>query len=329
LRRRDFIRLWGGATALWLPAARGEPPPAARRVGIILPYADTNSEYLKNVAALRDELRQRGWIEGGNLQIDIRWATDDMARVRSEAANLVQSKPDIMLAVGGRVVPVLMQLSSTIPIVVPGASDPVGVGWIQSLARPGGNVTGFTFLELSIFGKMLELLKEVAPDTRRVAMIFNPDNPSTVVFRRWFEDGARKLALEPVEIPVHGIGDFARAVAETAGHQNSAVFVPPDVTLQGSRTEVVQLITKARLAAVYADETYIRTGGLMAYAVDRRALWRRAAEYVDRILHGEKPADLPFQQPTRYQLVINVGAAKALDLRIPPSVMIAADEVIE
>jgi putative ABC transport system substrate-binding protein len=180
MRRREFITLLSGAAVSEPLAARAQQPlDVMRRIGVVMPYTSTDTEYQTHVAALRDELRTRGWIEGRNIQFDVRWTTDNMDRIRSNAANLMESKPDVVLAIGGRVVPVLMQLSKTIPIVVPGASDPVGVGWVQSIARPGGNVTGFTFLELPMFGKMLEILKQIGPSTVRVVMMYNPDNPST------------------------------------------------------------------------------------------------------------------------------------------------------
>jgi putative ABC transport system substrate-binding protein len=330
VKRREFITLLSGTAAAWPLTARAQQPPdVIRRIGIVMPYADTDAEYQTHVAALRDELRSRGWIEGRNIQFDVRWTTDNMDRIHSNAASLMESKPDVVVAIGGRVVPVLMQLSKTIPIVVAGASDPVGVGWVQSIARPGGNVTGFTFLELPMFGKMVELLKQVGPNTTRVVMIYNPDNPSTNAFRRAFETAAGRLTVEPVEIPVHQIADIAQAIASAADRQDSAILVPPDITLQAHRTELVDLVTKSHLAAIYPQAVYVQTGGLMFYGADRLDLWRRAADYVDRILHGENPAELPFQQPTKYQFIINLNAAKALGLTIPQSLIATADEVIE
>jgi putative ABC transport system substrate-binding protein len=327
MRRREFIILLGSNATVWSLAARAQN--VTRRVGVVMPYAPNDAEYQTHVAALREGLQSRGWIEGRNVEFDVRWTTDDMDRVRSNASSLMAAKPDVVVAIGGRVIPVLMQLSETIPIVVAGASDPVGTGWVQSIARPGGNVTGFTFLELPMFGKMLELLKEIQPSIARVVMIYNPDNPNTEFFRRAFATGASQLAIEPVAIPVQQSGDIAHAVARAAERHNSALLIPPDITLQARRAELVDLITKSRLAAIYPQAVYVEIGGLMFYGADRIDLWRRSAEYVDRILHGESPAELPFQQPTKYQFVINLRAAKGLGLQIPQDLLATADQVIE
>jgi len=207
MKRREFFALLGGS-AVWPLAARAQQQQGMRRVGILMPYAKTDSEYESRVRAFRQELTKLGWTEGGNIQFDERWTIDDMDRVRAEAANLVASNPDVVIAIGGRVIPILMQLSRSVPIVVPGASDPVGIGWVKSMARPGGNLTGFTFLELSMFGKMLETLKHIAPVTARVALLYNPDNPNTVYFRRAFESAIGPLAIEPMVIPIHALADI-------------------------------------------------------------------------------------------------------------------------
>jgi putative ABC transport system substrate-binding protein len=252
-----------------------------------------------------------------------------MDRVRAEAASLMASNPDAVIAIGGRVIPILMQLSRSTPIVVAGASDPVGVGWVESLARPGGNVTGFTFLELSMFGKMLETLKQIAPAVVRVAFIYNPDNPNTVYFRRAFETAIGPLAIEPVIVPIHELAEIERTLAGLADRGNAAVFFPPDVTLQALRAEVVALVARHRLPAIYSDSAFPKIGGLAFYGADRVDLFRRTAGYVDRILRGEKPGDLPFQQPTKYQLILNLKTAKALGIELSPTVLALADEVIE
>ena len=198
MKRREFITLIGSAAAAWPLTARAQQPEPMRRVGILMPYAENDPEYRTHVQALRDALRKSGWIEGGNIEFDEHWTTDNMDRIRTNAAALVSAKPDVIVAIGGRVIPILMQMSRTIPIVIPGVSDPVGLGLVESLARPGGNITGFTFIELSVFGKMLEILKEIAPRNVRAGMIYNPDNPNTVAFRRTFEASAHELAIERV-----------------------------------------------------------------------------------------------------------------------------------
>jgi ABC-type uncharacterized transport system substrate-binding protein len=329
VKRREFITLLGGAAATWPLAARAQQLQGMRRVGILMPFPKTDNESEIRVRAFRQELAKLGWTEGKNVQFDERWTTDNMDRVRAEAASLMASKPDAVIAIGGRVIPVLMQLSRSIPIVVPTASDPVGVGWIESLARPGGNVTGFAFLELSMFGKMLETLKQIAPATVRVAFMYNPDNPNTVYFRRSFETAIGPLAIEPAIVPIHELAEIERTLAGLADRGNAAVFFPPDVTLQALRADVVALVARHRLPAIYSDPAFPKMGGLAFYGADRLDLFRRSAGYVDRILRGEKPGDLPFQQPTKYQLILNLKTAKALGLEVPPSLLALADEVIE
>lgn len=294
-----------------------------------MPFAKTDSEYESRVRAFQQELARLGWTEGGNIQFDERWTIDDMDRVRAEAAGLMASNPEVVVAIGGRVIPILMQLSRSVPIVVPGASDPVGIGWVKSMARPGGNVTGFTFLELSMFGKMLEILKQIAPATARVAFLYNPDNPNTVYFRRAFETAIGPLAIEPIVVPVHAVADIEPSLAALADRRDAAVFFPPDVTLQVLRAQVVALVARHRLPAIYSDPAFPKIGGLAFYGADRLDLFVRAAGYVDRILRGEKPGDLPFQQPTRYQLILNLKTAKALGIELSPTVLALADEVIE
>ncbi len=333
MRRREFITLIGGAAAApllpWPRAARAQRGARVRRVGILMPYVEGDSEYEGRVRALRQELAKLGWTDGGNVQFDERWTTDDMERLRADAASLLASNPDVVVAIGGRVVPILMQISRSIPIIVPGATDPVGTGWVEGLARPGGNVTGFTFFELSIFGKMLEMLMQIAPATARVAFIYNPDNPHTVLFRGAFEAAAGLLAVEPVSIRVHSLEHIDRAIAGVADRRNTAVFFPPDITIQALRQEIIALVQRHRLPAIYSDPVFPKIGGLAFYGADRIDMFRRTAGYVARILRGEKPGDLPFQQPTKYQFVINLKTANALGIELSPAVLVLADEVIE
>jgi putative ABC transport system substrate-binding protein len=329
VKRRAFITLIGGAAAAWPLAARGQQADRARRVGIMLPYAKGDNEYAVRVRAFRQEFEKLGWTDGGNVQFDERWTTDNMDRVRADATSLVASNPDTILAIGGRVVPVLMRLSRSVPLVVPGASDPVGVGWATSLARPGGNVTGFTLFELSILGKSLGILKQIAPVIVRVALMYNPDNPNAVFYRRTLEAAAGPLAVEPIAVPIHGLSDIDRAVASLADRQQTAIFFPPDVTTTALRDEVVGLMARHRLPAMYSDPIFVKIGGLAFYGADRIDLFRRSAGYVDRILRGEKAGDLPFQQPTKYALMINLKAAKGLGLELSPALLALANEVIE
>jgi ABC-type uncharacterized transport system substrate-binding protein len=329
LKRREFITLLGGAAAAWPLAARSQQADRVRRVGIVMPYAKGDTESDARVRAFRQELGKLGWTDGGNVQFDERWTTDNMDSVRAHAASLMASNPDIVVATGGRVVPILMRLSSSIPIVLPGASDPVGVGWAKSLARPGGNVTGFTGFELSMLGKSLEILKQIAPAIVRVALIYNPDNPNAVFYRRTAETASGPLAIEPIAVPIHGLADIDRAVTSLADRQNSGIFFLPDITINALRDEVVGLVARRRLPAMYSDSFFVKIGGLAFYGTDRIDLFRRSAGYVDRILRGEKAGDLPFQQPTKYELMINLKAAKGLGLELSPALLALADELIE
>jgi ABC-type uncharacterized transport system substrate-binding protein len=243
--------------------------------------------------------------------------------------NLLELKPDVVIALGGRVIPILLQLTRSVPIIIPGASDPIETGIVQSLARPGGNVTGFTLFELSIFGKWLEILKQIAPGTSRVAMIFNPDNPNTALYKRLFEADAGSLAVQAVIAPVHGIVDIDRVIETLAQQPNGGVLFPPDLTITQLRGQLVTTVARRRMPAIYADRVIVKSGGLISYDTDRIDLFRRTASYVDRVLRGEKPGDLPFQQPTTYQLTINLKTAKALGLDVPLHLQQRADEVIE
>jgi putative ABC transport system substrate-binding protein len=328
MRRREFITLLGGAAATWPVAARAQQM-AMRRVGILMPYPPGDAEIQTRVRAFREELRKRGWASGVNLQFDERWTSDNMDLIRSAAANLVELKPDAILAIGGRVIPILMQLTRSVPIVVPGGTDPVRRGWAESLARPGGNITGFAVMELSIIGKMLQTLKEITPNISRVAIIYNPDNPESADFTRSFQSAAGTLAVEPIVSPIHGLADIERVVATVAAQPNSGLFFPLDVTISAFMEQTVTLVTRHRIPAVYSERIAVERGGLMFYGADRVGLYRSAASYVDRILRGEKPGDLPYQQPTKYDLVINLKTAKSMGLEIPPKLLFTADEVIE
>ena len=329
MKRRMFITLLGGAAAAWPLTARAQQGERIRRIGILTPYPKGDPEMGIRVRAFREELGRLGWTDGANVQFDERWTADHMDRVWAEAASLIASNPDAILATGGRVIPVLVQLSRSIPIVIPGASDPLGVGWATSLARPGRNITGFTSFEVSIYGKTLALLKQIAPAITHVAFIYNPDNPNTVIYKRTVEDAAGPLAVESIAVPIHGFAEIDRAVAALADRQNSGILFPGDLTTIALRDEIVALIARQRLPAIYSDPAFMRAGGLAFYGPDRIDLYRRSAGYVDRILRGEKAGELPFQQPTKYQFILNIKVAKALGLELSPTVLALADEVIE
>ena len=328
MRRREFITLLGSVAA-WPLAARAQQPGRVRRVGILMPYAKGDSEHEARVRAFKQELAKLGWTDGGNVRFDEHWTTDNMDAVRSHAASVVASNPDVIVTFGGRVVPVFMRLTRFIPVVLPYASDPVGVGYAQSLAHPGGNVTGFTSFELSMLGKSLEILKQIAPAIVRVALIYNPDNPNTVHYRRISEAASAPLAIEVIDFPIHGLPDIDRAVANLADRGNSGIFFLPDLTTNALRDDVVGLVGRRRVPAIYSEPFFVKLGGLAFYGPDRMEGFRGAASYVDRILRGAKPGDLPFQQPTKYELMINLKTAKGLGLELSPAVLALADEVIE
>jgi ABC-type uncharacterized transport system substrate-binding protein len=328
MRRRAFLGILGSAVVSWPLAVRAQGE-RVRRIGIVMPFPPTNAEMQARVRAFRDELRKRGWAASVNVQFDERWTGDNMDFIRSAAANLVELKPDVILAVGGRVVPVLMELTRSIPIVNPGGSDPVGRGYAESLARPGRNVTGFAVMELSVVSKMLQTLKEISPNITHISMIHNPDNPGGALYARSFQSAAGPLGVEPTVIQIHGLADIERAVAATATQPNTGIFIPNDITIAAFAEQTLAVVARHRLPAIYSEREFVTKGGLVYYGTDRIELYRGCASYVDRILRGEKPGDLPYQQPTKYELVINLQTAKALGLTIPSKLLFTADEVIE
>jgi putative tryptophan/tyrosine transport system substrate-binding protein len=330
MRRRSFITLLGGgAAATWPLAARAQQRGRVRRVAILMPDPKGDSEHEARVRAFKQELAKLGWTDGSNIRFDEHWVADNVDMVRSHAADVVASNPDIIVTYGGRVIPVFMRLTRSIPMVLPSASDPIGVGYAKSLAHPGGNVTGFTSFELPMLGKSLEILKQIAPVIVRVALIYNPDNPNSVHYRRISETASAQLAMEIVDLPIHSLADIDRAVTNLADRGNGGIFFLPDTTINALRDDVVSLVARRRVPAIYSEPFFVKLGGLAFYGPDRMEGFRRAAGYVDRILRGEKPGDLPFQQPTKYELMLNRKTARALGLEIPPTLLALADEVIE
>jgi len=327
MRRREFISLLSGAAA-WPLAARGQQP-KVWRIGALMGQAEDDPDRGVRIAAFAQGLQQSGWTIGGNVRIDYRWATSDAERSRY-AAELISLKPDVLFASSGAVVGALQQATRTVPIVFVTVIDPVGGGWVSSLARPGGNATGFASHDFSLSGKLLELLKEVAPRVTRVAVIRDPTVPAGSGGFAAIQTVAPSLGVELTPIGVsdaseieHGITDFARFP------NGGLIMVGPGSSVALHRDLIIRLAAQHRLPAVYSSRRYIANGGLIAYADDPVDQFRRAAGYIDRILKGEKPADLPVQAPTKYQLIINLKTAKALGLDLPPSVVARADEVIE
>jgi ABC-type uncharacterized transport system substrate-binding protein len=325
--RREFITLLGGAAAAWPVAARAQSA-KVQRVGVLMAFAENDPEYQGRMAAFRQEIRKLGWLEA-DLRIEERWAADNMDRVRAYAAELINLKPDAILVGGRRALSVLQEQTQSIPVVFAGISDPVEQGIVASLARPGGNVTGFSSLELSVVGKMLELLKQIAPNITRAGFIFNPDNRTGVLLSRPFETLAAQFAIQPILLSVREPAEIERALDIFAREPNGGLLFPPDVTLYIHRQLVTAQIARHRLPAIYSDKVMVKAGGLMCYGPDRLDIFRRAASYVDRILRGEKPGDLPVQQPTKFELMINLTTARTLGIDVPPTLLALADEVIE
>jgi putative ABC transport system substrate-binding protein len=325
MRRRDFVALLGGAAA-WPMAAQAQPD-RVPRIALFMGIAD-DAEGRRRAATFRQALQQLGWKEGSNVRIDERWGVADTDVIRASAIELLQLNPSVIVVQGARAVPILQQATKTIPIVFVSISDPVGRGIVTNMARPGGNITGFQLFEFSVIGKLLEALKEVAPKVSRVACLVNPDNPAADFHVRSFETVAPSLAVQPLIARVHNSADIAQAI-EAFADQNGGLLLPPDDTTVVHRKLVVTLAARHRLPTVYSFRSFVADGGLMSYAVDVVDLFRRSASYVDRILRGEKPGELPVEAPTRFELSLNLQTAKALGLEIPPSLLARAEEVIE
>ena len=327
MRRRDFISFVSSAVA-WPLAARAQQPERMRRIGVLMALKEDDPQGQADVVAFQQALLELGWIDGRNIGLDYRWATGDPDRVRADATDLVQSAPDAIVVNSTPAARAFQQATRAMPIVFVAIADPVRTGIVLSLAHPGGNITGFTNFEASMGGKWLELLKEIAPRTTRVALIFNPDTHSGQFFQSLEAEGP-SLGIETVQTPVHNEAEIERAVASFNEEANVGLVSMPDIFTTAHRDLIISLATKYRLPAVSAFRLFAAGGLLMSYGIDALDLFRRAASYVDRILKGAKPADLPVQQPTKFELVINLKTAKAFGLTVPPALHAQADEVIE
>jgi putative ABC transport system substrate-binding protein len=327
MNRREVITLLGAAAA-WPLAARAQQADRLRRIGVLMGYGETDTETQARIAALKQKLDELGWREGRNLRIDYRFVAD-AERMRSGAADLVRLAPDAIVCSPGQVMLVLKEQTRTIPIVFANVPDPVGIGLVPSLAHPGGNITGFTSIEPTLAGKWLEALKEVAPYVTRMAVIYNPENPAWRERLRVIQAVAPSLVAELSPVGVVNTAEIERALTGFARQPNGGVIVLPSLFMQAHRKTVIALAAKHRMPAIYPFRYFAADGGLISYGIDTLDQFRGAASYVDRILKGEKPADLPVQAPTKYELVINLKTAKALGLEIPPTLLARADEVIE
>jgi putative tryptophan/tyrosine transport system substrate-binding protein len=329
IRRREFIFTLGGAAAAWPLAARAQQGERMRRIGVLMNIAADDPEVPARVAALAQGLGELGWTVGRNLMIDYRWGAGDTERIRKHAAELVAFAPQVILANSSQVVAALLQATRTVPIVFAGLPDPVGAGFVNSLARPGGNITGFLSFEYGMSAKRLELLKEVAPQTTRVAMIRDFTTAAGAGMFGAIQAVAPSVGVELSPIDVRDAGEIEHAVTAFARSPNGGLIVTGGPLAALHRDVIIKVAARHRLPAVYTFRYFVTSGGLISYGSDLVDQFRRAAAYFDRILKGEKPADLPVQAPTKYELVINLKTVKALGLEIPPTLLTRADEVIE
>jgi putative ABC transport system substrate-binding protein len=329
LKRREFIMLLGGAAASWPLAASAQQEGRVRRIGVLLSFSADDPEALASVGAFLQGLQQLGWTDGRNVRIDYRMTAGDADRSRRYAAELVALAPDVILAMGISTVGPLLQANRTVPIVFANVIDPVGAGFVASMARPGGNTTGFTNYEYGMSAKWLELLKQIAPRVTRVAVMRDPSLTSGTAMLAAIQAVAPSFGVELSPVDVRDAGEIERAVTAFARGSNDGLIVVPNPTANFQRELIVTLAAKHRLPAVYPYRYYITSGGLISYGPDPIDQFRLAAGYVDRILKGEKPADLPVQAPTKYELVINLKTAKALGLTVADTLLARADEVIE
>ena len=328
MRRREFMTVLGGAAVGWPLAARAQGE-RVRRIGVLMGIAESDPARQSFVTAFTEALQELGWSSGRNIRIEYRWGAGDAERIRNFARELVEMQLDLIVGHTTPVVAVLKAQTRTIPIVFTQVSDPVGSGFIDGFAKPGGNITGFTNLESSMGSKLGELLKEVAPTITRVAVMFNPDTAPDrgTYFLRPVEAAAPSLHVEVIPAPVHNDAEIESAITTLV--PGTGLIVMPDIFILAHREQILALADRHRLPAAYAYRLFAASGGLLSYGTDLADLFRRAARYVDRILTGTKPAELPVQQPTKFELVINLKTAKTLGLNVPLSLQAGADEVIE
>jgi putative ABC transport system substrate-binding protein len=328
LKRRQFFAVFGGA-ATWPFAARAQQPEQVRRIGVLMNRAADDPEGQAGVAAFRQRLQQLGWADVSNVRIDTRWGADDVDRERRYAVELIALAPDIVLASGTMSVAALQNVTRTLPIVFVNVTDPVGSGLVDALARPGGNITGFMNFEYSFGGKLLEFLKQIAPNITRAAVVKTPASPVDNALFGAIQAGAPSIGVEVSTISVRDAGEIERAVATFAQSGNGGLLLIGNASASVHRNLIIALAARYKLPAAYTNRSNVIAGGLMTYGPDRIDQFRRAASYVDRILKGEKPAVLPVQAPTKYELVINIKTAKALGLTVPDTLLATATEVIE
>ena len=329
MRRREFISLLGGAAATWPLAARAQQGERMRRIGVLMNAAADDPESQVQIAAFAQGLQEMGWTVGRNVRIDTRWGGGDMARTRIHAAELVALAPDVILAGAGATTTALLQVSRTVPIVFAQTVDPVGTGVVESLSHPGGNATGFTQFEYSLSGKWLELLKEVAPRITRAAVLRDPSNSAGIGQWAVLQAVAPSVGVELSSLDMRDASEAERRIDAFARRSNGGLIIAVGASVIVHRERIIKLAARHHLPAIYPYRYLVSGGGLISYGPDLTVQYRQAAGYVDRILKGTKPADLPVQAPTKYELVINMKTAKTLGLDVPPTLLARADEVIE
>jgi putative tryptophan/tyrosine transport system substrate-binding protein len=328
MRRREFIMLLGGAAAAWPLGARAQQPERTRRIGMLMNVAADDPEVPARIAAFAQGLQETGWMVGRNVRIDYRWGAGDSVRYRKYAEELASLGPDVLVGYGSATAAAL-KASGTKPVVFLSSIDPVGAGLVMSLARPGTNTTGFTAFEYGTSGKWLEIAREMVPGVKRIAVLRDPTTSSGIGQFAAIQSSAFSVGVELSAISLHDAKEMADGVAAFAGDGNRAIIVTASGNALVHRKLIISLAVRHRMPAVFADRVFVADGGLVAYGPDRIEQFRRAADYVNRILRGEKAADLPVQTPTKYELVINLKTANALDLTVPSTLLARADEVIE
>jgi putative tryptophan/tyrosine transport system substrate-binding protein len=328
MRRRAFIAGLGGAIA-WPLTAGAQTAEQVRRIGLLNVFADTDSDARDSIRAMVQALQQLGWSEGRNLRIDYRWNSDKRDRARTLAQELIDTRPDLIVTCGGLASVAMSQTTKSIPIIFVQVVDPIALSLVPNLAHPGGNVTGFSNFEASVAGKWLETLKQAVPSVVQVGAIFEPDNPASVVYLHDIESVAPAFHVRVEPLGVRNAIEIERGITEFARLPNAGLIIIPNPTTQGHRDSTIKVIAQHKLPAIYPYRLYAVSGGLMSYGVDLPDVYRRSADYIDRVLKGAKPGDLPVQQPTKFELIINLKTAKMLEIDIPAAMISRADEVIE
>jgi putative ABC transport system substrate-binding protein len=329
MRRREFIALIGGSAAAWPCAARAQQRGEMQRIGILFSGSEQDPQSSKDLAAFKSGLQAFGWSEGATIQIDYRWAGGDPGRAQSSAMDLISLSPAVIMGSGTVAALALHRATTTVPVVFLNVTDPVAGGFVASLARPSGNMTGFTPFEYDIGGKWLELLMEMAPRLTQVALLGDPNNHNFAGFQKSFTTAAKSFSVEPISVPIRGADDIDRGVQSLTGKPNSGLIVSAATFSIVYRQQIVELAIRHKLPTIFWNRTQVAEGGLMSFGPNSADMHRASASYVNRILKGEKPGDLPVQEPTKVELIINLKTAKAIDLVVPPALLARADEVFE